>query len=217
MNPHMMFSALALVAVITSCAHSVGTPQQKESAYLHYQAKSANHPTGIPGRVYLFPPLLADRKGNPIEAMKPVNGPDGGILNWQAPNPASRKIAHDMQGNLKAIGYEVVGFEEVLETDQPHSILILSVLYSRPFAVDSQGENTPDAGILTKISARTFDISLDPATARGVSDLDGLTLCRSEHASSEVLEQSLAMLVKWLGDNVAGVQEIPGMRREDTS
>ncbi|MFT4175515.1 MAG: hypothetical protein QM627_02560 [Luteolibacter sp.] len=158
----------------------------------------------IPVEVYVFPPLLADAKGKPLQKMKPVTGPSGEVREWACPSDRSRRIREKIRRQLRDAGYQVVDFDRVTSMETPHSILVLSLFHAKPEPLKDAHPDGPDRSMLTMIRARTFDVDLNPATARPISDVDGVTYFRASESPPELEEKSFRVLQTWIGENVSG-------------
>ncbi|MFT3990096.1 MAG: hypothetical protein QM680_01680 [Luteolibacter sp.] len=189
---------------LASCASAPGPPTARLGAYCRYTAASPTARPPIPAEVYVFPPLLADSKGKPLQEMKPLADPSGGIREWACPSERSRKIRENVARQLKDAGYQVVDFNRVTSMETPHSILMLSLFYARAEALQEVSPKGPDHSMLTMIRARTFDVDLNPATAQRIADVDGVTYFKAAERPAELEEKSFRVLQTWIGENVSG-------------
>lgn len=200
----MMIRWLAFPLWLASCATKPAEPQAG-SPLCRYTATSRVTRSALPTKIYVFPALLSDTKGNPREKLTPAMDPSGGITDWSAPSAKSKLIRSQIERRLKGLGYQVVPFQEVLAMQSPHSILMVSSFYSAPVPVDNPKKGQPDQCILTMIKASTFGMDLNPKNGRNLSNVDGATLFHSDQNVSQLEQQSFSELIGWLGDSVSGM------------
>ncbi len=196
---------LALCQMLAvSCATKPPQPATAPT-HLHYTAVSAVKRTAIPTTVYLFPPLLCDAKGKPKESLSPVEDPALGITDWVAPSAKSKTLRRQLENQFRSRGNRVVTFQDVLTSDDPHSILIVSSFYSVPQTVASPKPGQADRSILTMVKTKTFGVDLDPANSRNIANIDGITFYDSTRNPADIEARSLEAGLSWLGENVSGV------------
>lgn len=203
-----LFFFIGAIVLMASCA--VSPKRSVLKTYCRYTAASAVERNALPDMVYLFPPLLADAKGKPLQSMSPVENADGSIADWRCPSEKSREIRAAMKHHLETNGYQVVDFATVRRMEAPHSILMLSSFYAKPVSLPVKKEGDPDRSILTMIRAKTFDIDLNPATSRDISHIDGAVIYHSQIPEHRLEEKCFGLLLGWLGDNVTGYMGIEG-------
>jgi hypothetical protein len=200
----MMIQWSAFSVGLASCAtkpaeHQAGLP------LCRYTATSRVTRSVLPTKIYVFPTLLSDTKGNPKEKLAPALDPSGGITDWSAPSAKSKLIRGQIERRLKSLGYQVVPFQDVLAMQSPHSILMLSSFYTAPVPVDHPKQGQPDQCILTMIKASTFALDLNPKNGKNLTNIDGATLFYSGQNVSQLEQESFSELIGWLGDSVSGV------------
>ena len=200
----MMIRWSAFSLGLASCAikpaeHQAGLP------LCRYTATSRVTRSALPTKIYVFPTLLSDTKGNPKEKLAPALDPSGGITDWSAPSAKSKLIRGQIERRLKSLGYQVVPFQDVLAMQSPHSILMLSSFYTAPVPVDHPKQGQPDQCILTMIKASTFALDLNPKNGNNLTNMDGATLFYSGQNVSQLEQESFSELIGWLGDSVSGV------------
>lgn len=192
---------------LASCATKPAKPAESKtgSALCSYTATSRVTRSALPTKVYVFPTLLSDTKGNPKEKLSPSLDPSGAITDWSAPSAKSKLIRGQIERCLRGLGYQVVPFQDVLAMQSPHSILMVSSFYTAPVAVDNPNKGQPDQCILTMIKASTFGMDLNPKNGRSLSNVDGATLFHSGQNVRQLEQQSFSELSGWLGDSVSGM------------
>lgn len=200
----MMIRWAAFSLWLASCATKPAEPQAG-SPLCRYTATSHVTRSALPTKIYVFPTLLSDTKGNPEEKLTPAMDPNGGISDWSAPSAKSKLIRGQIERRLRSLGYQVVPFQEVLAMQIPHSILMISSFYTAPVPIDNPKKGQPDQCILTMIKASTFALDLNPKNGRNLSNVDGATLFYSGQNVSQLEQQSFSELIGWLGDSVSGM------------
>jgi hypothetical protein len=197
---------LAVVGLGVLASACAGKPAVVKAAqpYCRYTAVSAVDKSKLPQKIYFFPPLLCDAKGNPKQALQPVQAADGSLKGWSSPSPISAQVEKRLQARAREAGYQPVSFAEVLATTEAHSILIVSSFYSESFPVEAPKAGQPDRFILSMMKASTFDLSLDPSKSRNIGKSDGLSFFSAGSPLEKLEAKSLSSLVETLGDNVEG-------------
>lgn len=199
-----IFRWLAFSLGLTTCATKLAEPQAR-SPLCRYTAASRVTRSALPTKIYVFPTLLSDTKGNPKEKLTPSMNSSGGISDWSAPSAKSKLIRAQIERRLKDRGYQVVPFQEVLAMQVPHSILMVSSFYTAPVPIDNPKKGQPDQCILTMIKASTFGLDLNPKNGKNLSNVDGATLFYSGQNVSQLEYESFSQLIGWLGDSVSGM------------
>jgi hypothetical protein len=171
----------------------------------HYTAVSRVKRASLPAKVYFFPPLLADTKGNPTQPLKPILSSKGELADWANPSDQSRLIQDRLKKQAVKAGFEVVPFQEVMTARRPHSILIISSFYTEPKAVVAARPSQPDQSQFSMIKASTFGLDLDPAKSRNLARVDGVSYFQADRKVEALESKSLEVLMNWLGDNVVGI------------
>ena len=189
---------------LASCATKPAEPQAG-SPLCRYTATSHVTRSALPTKIYVFPTLLSDTKGNPKEKLTPALDANGGISDWSAPSAKSKLIRGQIERRLQGLGYQVVPFQEVLAMQSPHSILMVSSFYTAPVPVDTPKKGQPDQCVLTMIKASTFGLDLNPKNGMNLSNIDGATLFYSGQNVSQLELRSFSELASWLGDSVSGI------------
>lgn len=205
---HHAMMGFAVAALLVSCGNtkSTNTTPALVQSYCKYSAVSRDSASKPAQAVFVFPPLRCNAKGKPIETLKPSMKPNGEIEDWLCPSPVSALLQRQIAEVMKAKGYQVAKFADVLNMKEPHSILMISALYSMPSPVKPKAPKDPDTVVLTMIKVKTFDLDLNPGTSLGVSDIDGMTMFHQSKDHRQVLGESFGVLLGWLGDNVSGIQ-----------
>ena len=200
----MVFRWLAFSLWLASC---VTKPAESKagSPFCRYTATSRVSRSVLPTKIYVFPTLLSDTKGNPKEKLSPALDPSGGIIDWFAPSAKSKLIRDQIERRLSGLGYQVVPFQDVLAMQSPHSILMVSSFYTAPVPVDNPKKGQPDQCILTMIKANTFALDLNPTNGKNLSNVDGATLFYSGQNVTQLEKESFSELINWLGDSVSGI------------
>lgn len=179
-----------------------------DKAQFSYTAVCRTPRSDLPYQVYFFPPLLSDEKGRPKQAMKPMMDAGGGIAGWQTSSEKSRRFLNYLTKQAARSGYQVVTFKDVLAMKEPYSILIVSSFYTEPRATENPKPGQPDRFFLCKLKGSTFDLNLNPATSKNISNVDGATVFY-QHQDLQLIEQkSLESSASWLGDDVSGFLSI---------
>ena len=204
---HLLLPLALCQLLLISCA-SRPEPAAGIKPSLHYTAVSRLSRAQLPSKMYFFPPLLCDAKGKPKEVLTPVNDPALGIVDWVTPSAKSKKVRRQLEDYFRSCGNQVVSFQDVLASDTPHSILIVSSFYSAPLAVESPKPGQADQYVLSMVKANTFGVDLDPAKSRNIASIDGATFVDSAHRPADIEGRSLESAIRWLGDNVNGVTSL---------
>lgn len=193
---------VAVISMVAMACAGKPRPDEPSKPYCQYTASGVG--ARPPGKIYFFPPLLCDNKGNPLEVLKPVVGKDGALLGWSAPSPLASRIESHLRKHAQQLNFEPVTFADVLASKDEHSILIVSSFYSKPQIVEHPEPGKADRYILTMMKASTFDLTLDPSKSRMVGKSDGLAFYHSSAPVPQIEAKSLAPLIKTLGDQVTG-------------
>lgn len=191
--------------MLSSCITATIPKAVDTKAYCRYTASSVPQ---VPGRFFVFPPLLADPTGKPKENLTPVFDHSGEISDWTSSSPESLEMRSSVTNHLRKRGYTVVNFSEFVDMQEPHSIVAISLFYTDTIDVDKKSSNEPDKMLMTMIRAKSFDLDLNPASARSVSDVDGATFFFSQSTPKEIESKSFKALLEWIGDNVSGYSNI---------
>jgi hypothetical protein len=213
-NHSWMGSGFLLAGVIFAMASCAAPPQGAMKSpgtpriYCQYQASSSQDLAEMSGKVFVFPPLLADAKGKPLESLSPVHDAEGGIKDWACSSERSRRIRKSVETALMEKGFQVVDFSEVIQMEKPHSVVILSLFYTKPVSIEPKKKDAADRCIMTMIRAKSFDVDLDMQKARAVSDVDGATYFLDSYQPQDLEERSLRSLIEWMGDDVSGVTNL---------
>lgn len=176
----------------------------KPVAVFQYSAVAGLANNKTPSKVYLFPPLRSDAKGNPVEPLKPVLGPEGEIIDWQASSGSSAALLRLMSQRLRALGFEVVDFKTVVNAKTPHSILIVSGFYSSEAVIKDAAEGAYDRSQTVMLKASVFDLNLDPKTKIDLLKVDGLMNYAAAKPPARPVERAFEETMRWFGDNVQG-------------
>lgn len=190
--------------LIVSCA-----PEAPESPPVppncRYTAVSRVKRASLPAKVYFFPPLLADAKGNPKQPLSPILNRQGELADWASPSEKSKLIQDRLKKHAVRAGFEVVPFQDVMTARRPHSVLIISSFYTEPKAIVAATPRQPDQSQFSMIKASTFGLDLDPAKSRNLARVDGVSFFHADRQVEALESKSLEVLMSWLGDNVAGM------------
>ncbi len=170
-----------------------------------YTSVSRVKRASLPAKVYFFPPLLADDKGNPKQPLSPILSGQGELADWASPSEKSKLIQDRLKKQATRAGFEVVPFQDVMTARRPHSILIISSFYTEPKAVVGGTPRQPDQSQFSMIKASTFGPDLDPAKSRNLARVDGVSCFYADRKVEALESKSLEVLMSWLGDNVAGM------------
>lgn len=176
----------------------------KPVAVFQYTAVGGMANNKTPSQVYLFPPLRSDAKGNPLEPLKPVLGPNGEIINWQASSSSSAALLKSMSQHLRQIGFEVVDFNTVVQAKTPYSILIVSGFYSSEAMIKDAAEGSFDRSQTVMIKASVFGLDLDPKHKIDLLKVDGLMNYAASNPPARPVERAFEETIRWFGDNVHG-------------
>lgn len=195
-----------LILISASCAWLPQKPLEgsRLRTYCRYSASSPAPVSDLPSVVFVFPPLLADSEGKPVEALKPLFDDTGDIVDWQCSSQKAIKLRNIIQRELVRSGFRIADYQEVSTMKNPHSILMLSFFYTKPLTAKDADEDGSEKCILTMVRAKTFDTDLNPATGRVVSTLDGVTFIESVDTQGELVEKTFRILLGHMGDNVSG-------------
>lgn len=177
-------------------------------ASMRYSAASQIKRTSLPTKLYFFPPLLCDAKGNPKESLTPVEDPERGIVDWVSPSEKSRQLRRQMEDYFRSCGDQVVSFQDVLAAETPHTILIVSSFYSAPQTVETPKPGQADEYVLSMMKANTFGVDLDPAKSRNIASVDGVTFFDSTRKLAGIELKSFDAAIRSLGDNVSAVASL---------
>lgn len=204
---------LVPVFLLACCASRYATNRpavgdRHDVARCYYTVKSSVRESGIPHKVYLFPPLPADIHGKPSEKLVPLQDGHGNVCGWKPPSSLSRALRESAALSLRSKGYEVVEFKDVLGMNEPHSILVVSMFYHMPAAGVEAGKDGRKF-ILTMIRARTFDADLDLSRCHAVSDVDGNTRFEMHDDVNLLMKKTFGSLVWHIGDNASGYVVLP--------
>lgn len=204
--PNLMLLILMMASVsvlLSACVVNKHTDINHRRVDFQYSSSASVRPSEIPQKVFVFPPLLADKSGKPKQSMHPQTNDKGGILHWKPPSLVSAKLHKRIQKSLSLQGYEVVDYAEVMQMAEPYSIMMLSFFYTDSYMA-KQSDKTQKKLILTMIRGKLFDLDLNPVTSIDVLRSDGVAYCDIGVHDDVVREESIVSLVRKLGDDVAG-------------
>ena len=133
----------------------------------------------MPNQVYLFPPLLCDAEGKPEQSYLQAVREDG-TVDWLPPDEKSREWWGLLRSLFAEKGFEIVPYSAVLQSHRPHSILVVSAYYSRPYRIGGDGQAA--YSLFTRLAGDTYPVDLDPKLRRSAFNqiATGFFLARSK-------------------------------------
>lgn len=177
----------------------------KPASVLIYKATCVLPSNKIPTKVFLFPPLRSDAKGNPVETLKPVQDSEGNIIDWRSSGSGSSKpLQQVIAKELRKMGYEIIDFQTVVNARVPYSILIVSSFYTSENLNEDSAKNGLDRNQTVMIKGGVFDVDLDPQRKIDLLKVDGRLNYSSGNKPSQTLVRTFQESLRWLGDNVEG-------------
>ena len=189
-----------------SCATNSKSPnpaaqKRAEGTLFTFQAAAAPR---IPVKFYVFPPLKSNSKGVPIEKLIPVTDAQGSTSEWNAASGKSNRLRDSLKEQLRASGYEVISFGELLRVNQPYSVLVISSFYSKPEAVENNGQPNETRASLVMLKGSIFDIDLNPSKKKNSVKVDGLIRFPAATALPDPVGSGMMEAFRKIGENESG-------------
>lgn len=189
-----------------SCIGAGNQSVRTHQAYCKYESETTVARSRSLGTVYVFPPLLADVEGNPLEKLEPVMSGSGGIQEWSCHSAKSKKIQNSVKNSLRASGYRVVDFSEALSMREPHSVLMMSLFYTKPIALaEKKDVAETDMSVLTMVKTKTFGLDFNPASSQSYSNINAITYYSSESNTTDIEERTFQAILNRMGDQISGM------------
>jgi hypothetical protein len=155
----------------------------------------------IPERVYVFPPLLMDGNGVPLEQYQYTVASDGGLV-WTAPSVNSGGIHARVMEKMEREGYELLSFNELQNEPADHSILVLTSYYTTHWENDVKGNKDASVHVVfVRLAGATFPASLDPKMKVDIFNQELIGFYNSSENEVEAIQLGLSMAVKYIGKN----------------
>jgi hypothetical protein len=185
-------------------ATDVAVASELVSPVLMYKATSGLASNKMPTKVFLFPPLRSDAKGNPVEALKPVQDSDGNIIDWRTSGSSTpQALQQIIATELRQQGYQVVDFKTVVSIRVPYSILVVSSFYT-PETIVVDPPKGLDRSQTVMIKGSVFGVDLDPRGKIDLLKVDGLLNYSAANKPARTLDRAFQESLRWFGDNVEG-------------
>lgn len=177
----------------------------KPVSVLMYKATCSLPSHKIPTKVFLFPPLRSDTRGNPVEALKPIQDSEGNIVAWRCSGSSSvQALQQGIAKEFQKMGYEIIDFQAVVNTRVPYSTLIVSSFYTSETIIEHPAKNGLNRNQTVMIKGSVFDVDLDPRDKIDLLKVDGLLNYSSENKPPQTALRAFQESLRWLGDNVEG-------------
>lgn len=150
----------------------------------------------LPPMVYVFPPILVDQRGTPLEQLSYITKPNGAI-EWSPPTQVSAHIQQTIQQEYADYGYKVVDFERVSNMRHAHEILVINSTYS-PAIGDGNGPYT----LFTHMVGSTFPVDLSPERQTIRFDMSTQCFFLDNAYVLEVIAKNFAFSIQNIGQRV---------------
>jgi hypothetical protein len=160
--------------------------------------------TDLPKYVYVFPPLLSNMNGKPVEKLIAVESTNGGISDWRTTSPESVHLRKKISSVLQYQGYEVVSFEDLTSVKRPYSVLVVSTFYTNLTPVRNQQGELLHQASLTLVKGSLFDEKLDPKSKKEIIQVNGSLKIPAGKKFLYPIEKSMSETFSWFGDNCSG-------------
>lgn len=194
---------LGIFSFLVGCAAIPQESSQPEPGRiaLDMSANFSKMAQNLPTRAYVFPPLLMDADGVPVEQYINTVTDDGELL-WRAPSAVSEEIQKSIEQRLRTEEFQLVTFSDVQDMKSDHSILVVTPYYSKYWenTVGQKNEEIVHV-VFLRLAGATFPMSLEPDQKMDVFNQELLGFYNPEDAELDVVKLGLAMAVKYIGKN----------------
>lgn len=199
-----VFVLLFFVFVQASCSFRAKPQEGMSRVVFAYDSLSAMEKTDLPKYVYVFPPLLSNMNGKPVEKLIAVESTNGGISDWRTTSPESVHLRKKISSVLQYQGYEVVSFEDLTSVKRPYSVLVVSTFYTNLTPVRNQQGELLHQASLTLVKGSLFDEKLDPKSKKEIIQVNGSLKIPAGKKFLYPIEKSMSETFSWFGDNCSG-------------
>jgi hypothetical protein len=135
--------------------------------------------SGLPRRIYVFPPLLTDSSLQPLGGLRPVTLSEGELF-WSSDAPRAGEIRENLHHAMEAQGHRAISFEQLNALQSDHAATVLNLYFSKPRAEIKAGERTGRWLASLRITASTYPASLDPSGKRDLLQAEALIVFGDE-------------------------------------
>ena len=200
--PSKIFS-LILLGVLSGCIGGAKESDVPDAGWvaIDITANASVVAKRMPRKAYIFPPLLMDVNGNPLEQYIQTTDADGGLV-WKTPSPVSLELQAGVEKRMKKEGFELVSFRTLQDAPHAHSVLIVTSYYTKHW------ENKVGKGrfetvniVYVRLAGSTFPLDLDSTQKVDIFNQELLVFYNPLNPETEAVKLGLNMAAKYIGQS----------------